>query len=447
VRVSAQRERHPEPAPSSLLARPDVAAFAPAAQGIQPTLAINEPGDAYETEADRASERVMRMAEPHRESAAAPAVDGPRPMAPPLVHEALRSPGRPLDPATRAFMEPRFGHDFSRVRVHTDSRAAESAQAIGARAYTAGASIVFGAGQYAPHTEAGQRLLAHELTHVVQGGRGAGVRRKEIPGTNVSHRGSVGPGDWLDRDREEWEILSLRGQERALSPTNTFMRAVYYNTQNIRPAEYQTIRERHDYYDLISYALQYDRNTPAALRDVRFFHATTAVTGHPGLGSVDRTIGAIKLGDTTRQILRDINAELFALNMRMIHNLIFQWQEPRSPTTPGSKAIGAFEFDMRMVETEQSAVEDYIRRNKGLFTPSVSQEINDTLDPDAFGQFFNFSATSFEWARDALQVKALDFRNKEHRKAIGFASVHIFHRKSYSDYELFVAAYHAVPQR
>jgi hypothetical protein len=89
---------------------------------------------------------------------------------PPIVQDALRSTGQPLDPATRAFMEPRFGHDFSHVRVHTDARAAESAQAVNALAYTVGPDVVFGAGQYAPHSREGQRLLAHELTHVVQQG-------------------------------------------------------------------------------------------------------------------------------------------------------------------------------------------------------------------------------------------------------------------------------------
>src|SRR5829696_8406704 len=87
---------------------------------------------------------------------------------PPIVHDVLRSPGQPLDPGTRAFMEPRFGHDFGRVRVHTDTKAAESAQAVNALAYTVGHDVVFGADQYAPRTSEGRRLLAHELVHVVQ---------------------------------------------------------------------------------------------------------------------------------------------------------------------------------------------------------------------------------------------------------------------------------------
>ena len=87
---------------------------------------------------------------------------------PPIVHEVLHSPGHPLDQATRDFMEPRFEHDFSHVRVHTDARAAESAYAVNALAYTVGNNIVFGRGQYAPQNTNGKRLLMHELTHTVQ---------------------------------------------------------------------------------------------------------------------------------------------------------------------------------------------------------------------------------------------------------------------------------------
>ena len=96
-------------------------------------------------------------------------VDQAEPSAvPPIVHEVLRSPGQPLDAATRAHMEPRFGHDFSRVRVHTDAKAAESARAVNAQAYTVGSNIVFGAGQYISETKQGKKLLTHELVHIVQ---------------------------------------------------------------------------------------------------------------------------------------------------------------------------------------------------------------------------------------------------------------------------------------
>ncbi len=89
-------------------------------------------------------------------------------VAPPIVHDVLRSSGRPLDERTRAEMEPRFGHSFADVRVHADGRGAESARAVGARAYAVGRDVVFGAGRYAPGSAEGQRLIAHELAHVVQ---------------------------------------------------------------------------------------------------------------------------------------------------------------------------------------------------------------------------------------------------------------------------------------
>lgn len=94
----------------------------------------------------------------------------------PIVHEVLRSPGQPLDAATRAFMEPRFEYDFSRVRVHIDTKAAESARAVGALAYTVGQDVVFGTGQHALWSDAGLRLIAHELTHVVQQSHSTGLK-------------------------------------------------------------------------------------------------------------------------------------------------------------------------------------------------------------------------------------------------------------------------------
>ena len=188
----------------------------PAAGAIQTKLAINEPGDSYEQEADRVADMVMRMPEPtvqrecatcggksltggecpectkkkqglggtlqrlstHRDSAAGMA-------APPIVSQVLSSSGQPLPADTRAFMEQRFGHDFSRVRVHADAAAEQSARDVNAHAYTVGHNIVFGAGQFAPGTSAGRRLMAHELTHVVQQSGSEGSR---------AGRG-VGPGD------------------------------------------------------------------------------------------------------------------------------------------------------------------------------------------------------------------------------------------------------------
>jgi hypothetical protein len=87
---------------------------------------------------------------------------------PPVVREVLLTSGQPLDADTRAFMEPRFRHDFSRVRVHTDEKAAKSANAVNAQAYAVGSSVVFGAGKYDLHKTTGKELLAHELEHIIQ---------------------------------------------------------------------------------------------------------------------------------------------------------------------------------------------------------------------------------------------------------------------------------------
>jgi hypothetical protein len=120
---------------------------------------------------------------------------------PSIVQDVLHSSGQPLDTATRAYMEPRFGHDFSRVRVHTDTRAARSTQAVDALAYTVGQHIAFDAGQYQPDTESGRQLIAHELTHVMQqstvrqspgselriAGNNAAEQEAERAGTNITH--------------------------------------------------------------------------------------------------------------------------------------------------------------------------------------------------------------------------------------------------------------------
>jgi outer membrane protein OmpA-like peptidoglycan-associated protein len=199
---------------------------------LQTKLKISEPGDQYEQEADRIADEVMRMPEPSVQRQIEPEEEEEEeegmvqreianpitplvqrevlpemeeeeeegmvqtkaianqvaPLAqeqessevPPIVQEVLNSPGQPLDPDTRIFMESRFGHNFSQVRVHTSAKAAESAQSVNASAYTVKRDIVFGAEQYAPEKTEGRKLLAHELTHFVQ------QRNAELhPGSSV----------------------------------------------------------------------------------------------------------------------------------------------------------------------------------------------------------------------------------------------------------------------
>jgi hypothetical protein len=143
---------------------------------LQRKLAIGSSSDPLEAEAEAVAACVVSAppaVEPSVNSAP-PALRrhpaGPvQPVeAPPIVHQELHSSGRPLDADTRAFMEPRIGHDLSAVRIHTGPRAEESAQAVHALAYTVGQDTVFAAGQYNPQSATGRRLLAHELSHTVQ---------------------------------------------------------------------------------------------------------------------------------------------------------------------------------------------------------------------------------------------------------------------------------------
>jgi hypothetical protein len=108
---------------------------------------------------------------------------------PPIVREVVGSPGQRLDAEARTYFEPRFRHDFGRVRIHSDTRAAEAARAVNALAFTLGRDIVFGPGRYAPTTKAGRQLLAHELTHVLQqAGGSASPLLETIPSDSEPER-------------------------------------------------------------------------------------------------------------------------------------------------------------------------------------------------------------------------------------------------------------------
>jgi outer membrane protein OmpA-like peptidoglycan-associated protein len=186
---------------------------------IQPNLAIPAPGDPFEQEADRVVEQVMGMSASH--SAAGPLSSDPNCPAPllqrrladgdaeqqPISHERgsaghlkeiveeahinSLSGGDPLPESVRTFFEPRFGYDFSGVRIDTGPRAAQVASAINARAYTLGNYIAFAPGQYAPGTEQGNRLLAHELTHTVQQASAPTLHRNRLSGTQENDEESI----------------------------------------------------------------------------------------------------------------------------------------------------------------------------------------------------------------------------------------------------------------
>lgn len=129
--------------------------------------------------------------------------------APAIVYDVLKSPGHPLDPATRTFMESRFDHDFSGVRLHTDARAAESARAVHARAYTVGSDIVVGAGQL---NHAGAPwLMAHELAHVRQ--------QAQSPASDTAGLTVSSPSSALESEAHRAADLVVHGQSAAVTRT------------------------------------------------------------------------------------------------------------------------------------------------------------------------------------------------------------------------------------
>ncbi len=272
---SRQAARQPQRKPTQEQAQrvPLWARLRGAATPLQAKLTVNQPGDPYEQEADRVAEQVtasrsgaegMRKPEPAVQRcgpgcgcAACAARQAQEELvqtkragsaggggeAPTIVHHVLRSPGRPLEAGVRAFMEPRFGRDFSGVRVHTDAQAAQSAQAVDARAYTVGQHVVFGSGQYAPHSAAGRQLLAHELTHVVQQrqpGRSAALsavpprlQRAPAPAAVPSaSQPALCTGKTLDEARRDVESSALIAS--VLTNSDSFMPQLYLDLKRAR---------------------------------------------------------------------------------------------------------------------------------------------------------------------------------------------------------------------
>jgi hypothetical protein len=199
-------------------------------QRLEAGLRMNDINDPAEREADRVAQAVLTMK--HGDTAAPPASRSSAPVLqrkctsceeeedetrliqreassaspvtaiPAIVGRVLESPGRPLDTAARSFMEPRFRRDFSGVRVHDDAEAVTSARSINAKAYAVGNDLVFASRNYSPDTSEGKWILAHELAHVIQQGRGGPVS-------------SFNPGGQLERYAEK-AAGGLLGKEVAI---------------------------------------------------------------------------------------------------------------------------------------------------------------------------------------------------------------------------------------
>jgi hypothetical protein len=211
---------------------------------VQPKLTLGSPGDFYEEEADRTANRIMQVHDspvqrpkvPEKEVEIQPKnSSGQAPEMTRHIESRINPPqsaGQAMPGSERLFFEPRFGFDFSDVRVHSNEPDADAAQSIQARAFTWGRNIVFGSGQYSPGTPGGRRLMAHELTHVVQqsgGLKGRGVsaltarnsRHSAVIQRKVSSRyGKIednltyGIFDWAITDAEAREVLEILQKEK-----------------------------------------------------------------------------------------------------------------------------------------------------------------------------------------------------------------------------------------
>lgn len=202
------------------------------AGAVQAKLQVNAPADAYEQEAVRIAEQMMRRSEPETALARTSGGECPtsrtgepelrrlslkrvqegntgRTPAPPAVDDVLATPGQALHPTARAFMEPRFGHSFADVRVHADAAAGESAREIGALAYACKNHLVFAPGQYSPSSEPGRRLLAHELAHVVQQADGAEATVQRF---DWGLHDVPGMAEWAEGRYKPWDESSARAE-------------------------------------------------------------------------------------------------------------------------------------------------------------------------------------------------------------------------------------------
>jgi hypothetical protein len=163
---------------------------------VQAKLDVSQPGDPAEREAERVAVDVLDQPEPERTDTAVTrtATDfggGAVDAGTEAEIESVTSGGSPLSQSAREFFEPRFGRDFSDVRVHTGPEADEAARSIDAEAFTYGSDVVFASNNYQPHTSRGRELLAHELTHVVQ--QDGGTHRQGGGGGFRRHGGRTGP--------------------------------------------------------------------------------------------------------------------------------------------------------------------------------------------------------------------------------------------------------------
>ena len=288
--------------------------------------ATGSSADAHEREADEVANQVMRMNAPASATDPAPS------------HSSAAGHGRggtPLPNALRAYFEPRFMADFSRVRVHADGESADAAADLRARAYTVGDDIVFAGGEYAPQSAGGRWLIAHELAHVVQQSAGwapAVPQRKEVPlDTDIT-----GKQDWTTADREK---NTKRWQDACLT-----------NLKAADSSQYRRIVERRDFY--------------------KWFYEYTASQGYTTRWALAASVvanGAHQIADIDNECLNELaNEQLGLANvelrgyMREGNQVIFDNVMPKlKKLVDGGplKGAAALNWDMQVLAEEQTLIQ------------------------------------------------------------------------------------------
>ena len=256
------------------------------------------------------------------------------------------------------------------------------------------------------------------------------IHRKQIP---VFQRLSA--GNWYEYDMLHW----ARDIDKLGTTRNSFVKAAIYNTKNGNSSEYATIAQRSAYYDVID-ALAESGILP---NRIRFFGAAAKVTGKTSIGSVDGLIGWSLHSEEAIRLLKKINRILFESNMKVVKKLMANQNaitDPRSSNP--NQSISALQFDLKMVEMEQGIVEEKLAILLAKIPDGEREEaitdINDDLNLKGFwrtlGEITVADTQPLEWAKKISGVPELDFLNRDHREAIGKASVLFLHKCTQQDY-------------
>jgi hypothetical protein len=380
---------------------------------VQTKLSISEPGDIYEQEADRVADQVMRMPEhpvQHHSSPSHNAGGGEMVQCKPLVstitpliqRQSLEQvedeettedkldvqrfaggdgdggdvpgnflsslgPGSPLDPQTQSFFEPRFGADFSNVRIHTDAQAAQSAGAVNAKAYTVGHNIVFGAGHYGTDTWHGKQLIAHELTHVVQQS-GDGSSQIVTTRSNSPHL-ARSVDDWLTGsvNISAWTYTQLVSEVDELTQ--------YLNRQTSSSPEAIQVEEA-----LMQLRAEVNRREATAVRPRARSRGRTR-----GRTASTPTANTEPLPARYPRILTEMTSVAYAdpAEMRAEYDLIMQWLA-RSEVTDTERRILIVERDnlapQFRSDRERVVAERHAGRIRAALTPTETGSANELVE-------------------------------------------------------------------